>query len=156
MKVTKQDIGFVGIQFMLFLAFAYDVEFMGILFPVAIFWVGVFLFVSGALITVVAVMQLNMNLSPFPSPLPGAKFISNGLYKFVRHPIYTGLFLSFLGYAIISDSGYRIIISLLLLTFFYFKTQYEEMQLHLAFPEYETYKKRTNRFFPLRIFRPQQ
>lgn len=155
MKVTKQDIGFVGIQFMLFLAFAYDLEFMRILFPVAIFWLGVILFVSGALITVISVAQLNMNLSPFPSPLPGAKFIGNGLYKLVRHPIYTGLFLAFLGYAIISDSGYRIIISLLLFALFYFKTQYEEKQLHLAFPEYEKYKKRTNRFFPLGIFRKQ-
>lgn len=155
MKVTKQDIVFLGIQILLFLAFSYDLEFMRILFPVAIFWLGVILFVSGALVTMIAVAQLNMNLSPFPSPLLGAKFVGNGLYKFERHPIYSGLFLAFLGYAIISDSGYRILISLLLLAFFYFKTQYEEKRLHLAFPEYEIYRKRTSRFFPLRIFRKQ-
>lgn len=148
-KVTKQDIGFVGLQFLLFLAFAYDVESIKILFPEIAFWLGVFLFVSGALITVIAVVQLNMNLSPFPSPLPGAKFIGNGIYKFIRHPIYTGLFSAFLGYAIISDSGYRIIISMLLLLLFYFKSKYEEKQLNLVFPQYSEYRKTTGRFFPL-------
>lgn len=153
MKVSKQDIGFVLLQLMLFLAFAYDLESFKIVLPEALFWIGVFLFVSGALIIIVAVSQLNVNLSPFPSPLPGSKLIGKGAYKFIRHPIYTGIFSSFFGYAIISDSGYRILISLVLLLLFYFKTQYEEKQLRFVFPEYEEYKKQTGKFLPTQIFR---
>ncbi len=151
-KVTKHDVGFVGLQFILFLAYAYDVESIRFIFPVFIFWFGVFLFVIGVMITLIAVIQLNMNLSPFPSPLPGAKFIGSGVFKFVRHPIYTGLFMAFLGYAIISDSVYRIIISMILLILFYFKSQYEEKQLNIVFPQYAKYCETTGRFFPIQLF----
>ncbi len=152
MKITKKDFGFLGFQFILFLAFAYDLKSLRIIFPEIVFWLGVVFFLTGALFAVTAVLQLNRNLSPFPSPLPGAKFIGSGVYKFIRHPIYTGLFMAFLGYAIISDSGYRIIISLLLLLLFYFKSQYEETQLKKVFPQYEAYTKTTGRFFPIRLF----
>lgn len=121
---------------------------MTILFPAALFWFGVVIFVLGALITVVAVLQLNINLSPFPSPLPGSKLIENGVYKFVRHPIYTALILAFTGYAIISDSGYRLLISAVLFLLFYFKTRYEERRLIEKFPTYSEYKKQSGRFFP--------
>lgn len=102
----------------------------------------------GALITVVAVLQLNVHLSPFPSPLPGAKLIENGVYGFVRHPIYTGIILAFFGYALICDSGYRLLISAALFVLFYYKSVYEENRLIDVFPKYSEYKTRTGRFFP--------
>lgn len=148
MKIPFKDILFVLLQFLLFIAFTFDIESLKILFPVYLFWLGVGIFVLGAFIIVVAVMQLNVNLSPFPSPLPGAKLIETGVYKFVRHPIYTGLILAFFGYAFISDSGYKLVVAALLFLLFYFKTFYEEKQLLEKFPDYSEYKKRTGRFFP--------
>ncbi|WP_084426757.1 methyltransferase family protein [Aequorivita capsosiphonis] len=148
MKIPFKDIVFVLLQFLLFIAFTFDIESMTILFPPILFWFGVGIFVLGFVITVVAVLQLNVNLSPFPSPLPGAKLIETGVYKFVRHPIYTGLILAFFGYSIISDSGYRLLITTLLFLLFYFKTRYEEKQLIEKFPNYSEYKKRSGRFFP--------
>ncbi|WP_417266182.1 methyltransferase family protein [Brumimicrobium sp.] len=74
--------------------------------------------------------------------------IENGVYKFIRHPIYTGLILSFFGFAIISDSGYRILITAVLFLLFYFKTIYEEKRLIEKFPSYLEYKSRSGRFFP--------
>ncbi|MGO3184559.1 MAG: methyltransferase family protein [Aequorivita sp.] len=148
MKIPSKDILFVLLQFLLFIAFTFDIESMTILFPAFLFWFGVGFFVLGFVITVVAVLQLNVNLSPFPSPLPGAKLIETGVYKFVRHPIYTGLILAFFGYAFISDSGYKLVVAALLFLLFYFKTFYEEKQLLEKFPDYSEYKKRTGRFFP--------
>ncbi len=148
MKIPSKDIIFVALQFLLFIAFTFDVAFMTILFPVVLFWFGVIIFILGALIIIVAVLQLNIHLSPFPSPLPDSKLIQTGVYKFIRHPIYSGLILGFCGYAIISDSGYKLLITFLLFLLFYFKTVYEERLLAEKFSEYSEYKKRSGRFFP--------
>lgn len=121
---------------------------MRIVVPEILFWFGVAIFVIGALITVIAVLQLNINLSAFPSPLADSKLIEAGVFKLIRHPIYTGLILAFFGYAIVDDSGYKLLISLGLLLWFYFKTLYEERLLIEKFPEYLEYKKRSGRFFP--------
>lgn len=121
---------------------------MTIFVPEALFWFGVFIFILGAFIIVFAVLQLNINLSPFPSPLADSKLIETGVYKFIRHPIYAGLILAFFGYAIVDDSGYKLLISVGLLIWFYFKSRYEENLLIEKFPEYLEYKKRSGRFFP--------
>ncbi|SDX07868.1 Protein-S-isoprenylcysteine O-methyltransferase Ste14 [Aequorivita viscosa] len=136
------------LQFLLFIAFSFEIDSMAIIFPEVLFWFGVVIFVIGAFITITAALQLNFNLSPFPSPLPGSNLIENGVYKFIRHPIYTGLILSFFGFAIISDSGYRILITAVLFLLFYFKTIYEEKRLIEKFPRYLEYKSRSGRFFP--------
>ncbi len=136
------------LQFLLFIAFSFEIDSMAIIFPEVLFWFGVVIFVIGAFITITAALQLNFNLSPFPSPLPGSNLIENGVYKFIRHPIYTGLILSFFGFAIISDSGYRILITAVLFLLFYFKTIYEEKRLIEKFPNYLEYKSRSGRFFP--------
>lgn len=148
MKIPLKDILFVVLQFLLFIAFTFDFESMAIHFPAVLFWFGVAIFILGAFTTVIAVFQLNINLSPFPSPLPGAKLINIGVYKFIRHPIYSGLILAFFGYAIISDSGYRLLISTILFLLFYYKTLYEEKRLIEKFPTYKEYKNRSGRFFP--------
>lgn len=136
------------LQFGLFVAFAFEMDVLRIYFPVYIFWIGVVVLVLGALLTTTAVLQLNVHLSPFPSPLLGSKLKQSGAYKIARHPIYTGILMSFFGYALIVDSGYKMIIALLLALLFYFKSSYEEKRLLNFFPDYIEYKKRTGRFFP--------
>lgn len=148
MKIPLKDIIFVVVQILLIIAFTFEIESMKIIFPGLLFWLGVLLFILGALVTIVAVFYLNINLSPFPSPLPGAKLIETGMYRFARHPIYSGLTLAFFGYAIISDSGYKLFIATCLFLLFYFKSIYEEERLIEQFPNYSEYKNRTGRFFP--------
>lgn len=148
MKIPLKDILFVLFQFLLIIAFAFDFEVLSIIFPEVLFWIGLLFFISGAFITVVAVLHINIHLSPFPSPLPGAKLVETGIYKLVRHPIYTGLILAFYGYAVITDSGYRLLIATLLFVLFYIKSLYEEKRLIEKFPNYTEYKKRSGRFFP--------
>lgn len=148
MRIPFKDILFVLIQFGLFIAFFLEIEIVKIEFPEYLFWFGVVVLLMGALLTTTAVLQLNVHLSPFPSPLPGSKLIQNGAYKIARHPIYTGILMSFFGYALIVDSVYKLMIVALLFVLFYFKTIYEEKKLDNFFPEYSEYKKRTGRFFP--------
>lgn len=146
MRIPVLDILFVLLQLGLFVAFAFDVHACSIYFPVFIFWLGVILLVLGGFFTLVAALHLNVNLSPFPSPLPDSKLIVHGIYKKVRHPIYTGILMGFLGFSIIADSGYKLLITFLLFLLFYFKSKYEEKRLLLLFPEYEDYRKRSGRF----------
>ena len=148
MKIPFKDIIFVLLQFVLFIGFTFEVESMRIFFPDYLFWIGVGILVLGAFVTLWAVLQLNVHLSPFPSPLPGSKLIVAGAYKWARHPIYTGIILAFLGFAIIADSGYKLIVAGFLFLLFYFKSQYEEQRLLVMFPEYQEYKRKTGRFFP--------
>lgn len=148
MRNPITDILFVLLQFILFVAFVFDVGSLRIYFPEWLFWIGVVLLILGALTTLIAVLQLNLHLSPFPSPLPGSKLIVTGVYKFIRHPIYTGIITVFFGYAIIADSGYKLLVALILTVLFYFKSKYEEKRLIDLFPDYLEYKKKSGRFFP--------
>lgn len=148
MKIPPKDILFVLIQFSIFIVYTLDFESMRIIIPEALFWFGVVIFILGAILIVIAVLQLNINLSAFPSPLADSKLIETGVFKFIRHPIYSGLILAFFGYAIVDDSGYKLLISVGLLLWFYFKSLYEEKLLIEKFPEYLEYKKRSGRFFP--------
>lgn len=148
MRIPIKDILFVLIQFGLFVAFFLKVSLLQIEFPEYIFWFGILVLLFGALLTTTAVLQLNVHLSPFPSPLPGSKLIQSGAYKFARHPIYTGILMSFFGYALIVDSIYKVMIVVVLFVLFYLKTIYEEKKLIIFFPEYSEYKKRTGRFLP--------
>ena len=148
MNISTYDIGFVGVQLLLFASYVFDALPLVFLDTPTFFIVGLGVFLAGMLIGFVAVLQLNVHLSPFPSPLPGAKLITNGLFKYVRHPIYTGILLSGVGFAIISTSGYRLIITFLLYVLFHFKAKYEEQQLQQAFDSYSAYKRKTGRFLP--------
>lgn len=142
------DVIFVLLQLALFFAFIYDVNAWRIYFPEIAFWIAVVLLVLGAFITLTAVLQLNKNISPFPTPLAGSNLIQNGVYRYLRHPIYTGMTLGFLGFSIIADSGYKLLITILLFLLFYGKSIYEERRLTQVFHNYKAYKARTGRFFP--------
>lgn len=107
---------------------------------------GFILFGLSALFGIVALLQLNTKISPFPSPLTSSKLITNGAFRISRHPIYTALILSGFGYALFVASIYKILIALVLFLLFYFKSDYEEKLLGQKFPEYKNYKKRTRRF----------
>lgn len=152
MKIPFSDIIFVLAQFALIVIYFFEIQTLAVVFPEAIFWVGLALLIVGGFISLVAVLQLNIHLSPFPSPLPGSKLIDFGIFKFVRHPIYIGVFLGMFGFGILYDSGYKLIVSIMLLLLFYFKSRYEEKQLITMFPEYPEYAKQTGRFFP-KIFK---
>lgn len=107
--------------------------------------------VVGAVFIIWALLQQQLNLSVFPSPKETGRLITTGVYKLVRHPIYAGiLFLAF-GYAIYTQSFYKIIIAFILFVLFELKSSYEEQLLTEKFPAYAQYKLNTGKFFPFQI-----
>ncbi|HTO17432.1 MAG TPA: isoprenylcysteine carboxylmethyltransferase family protein [Edaphocola sp.] len=154
MQKSKKDLFFVSLQLLLFLALIPDLKELAILFPRFIYPIGIVLLISGVIIVLTALLQLNKNLSPFPTPKTGGHLIQTGLFHYVRHPIYSGIILSAFGLAFFSGSGSRLLVCFLLYVLFYFKSNYEELKLIQVYPEYIDYKKRTTKFFPkINVFR---
>lgn len=148
MKLQTADITFVLIQFVLFFLFIFDVSQLQLELPYIVTLVGLSIAILGGVIIGIALLQLNKNLSPFPSPKSGSQLIQSGLYKYIRHPIYTGILMLLSGYSFYVTSGYKLLITLLLLILFIFKSRYEENRLALVFKSYSEYKKTTGRFLP--------
>ena len=73
--------------------------------------------------------------------------INTGLHKYIRHPIYSGIFLAAIGIAFYTGSYWQFVISFILLILFYYKSKYEESLLIEKYQEYENYIKVTRRFF---------
>lgn len=139
---------YVALQILLFFAFLLDVNLFTFEIPLFLEFILVLIGIIGLGLIIIAFFQLNKNLSPFPTPKQYAGLLTRGVFKLIRHPIYTGiLFLAF-SIAVFQGSGYRLLISFLLLILFHFKTLYEEKKLAEKFPEYEIYKNNTGRFLP--------
>ena len=95
-----------------------------------------------------ALVQMGRILSPFPKPKKKAHLIRDGVFALMRHPIYTGIFLVALGLSLEGQSASRLLVALLILLFFYFKSRYEERNLRSFFSDYQAYASQTGRFFP--------
>ncbi|MDO8610700.1 MAG: isoprenylcysteine carboxylmethyltransferase family protein [bacterium] len=74
--------------------------------------------------------------------------ITTGIYKFVRHPIYSGLLISFIGCELLVQS-WLIILAWFAFIFIYVSSKREEKLLQFHFgKKYEEYIKSTKMFIP--------
>lgn len=137
---------FLGLQLLLFIAYLLPLSWGKIQLPEWLSYSGLVVFGFFLVFGIIALFQINTKLSPFPSPVVSAKLISNGVFKISRHPIYTSLVFSGFGYAIYLSSLFKVLITLIILILFYYKSVYEERLLSQKFSEYHDYKKRTRRF----------
>ncbi|MFD0976007.1 methyltransferase family protein [Salinimicrobium gaetbulicola] len=148
MPVPLKDKIYVLLQIVIFLAWLFDAENLFLEFPENLRWIALFVAGIGGILIVIAFIQLNTRLSPFPSPKKGSRLITSGAFTFARHPIYSGILMIAFGLSFWLGSGYKLIISLVLAGLFYAKSSYEEKRLQERFPEYGSYKAQTGRFFP--------
>lgn len=146
LKTPIKDYGFVVIQLLLFVAYILPLKLYEIQLPEWLRYSGLFVLSMALTLGIVATLQLNTKLSPFPSPVEDGKLITTGAFRISRHPIYTALLFSGFGYALYNLSLYQMLITGFLLLLFYYKSEYEETLLMRKFPEYNTYKKSTRRF----------
>ncbi len=91
---------------------------------------------------------LGPSLSVLPRPHRDAAFVSGGVYRRVRHPIYTGVILLAAAWALHRGSLLHVTLAVVIAGFFATKAVREEEWLLERFPEYEAYRKRTKRFVP--------
>lgn len=91
---------------------------------------------------------LGPSLSVLPRPHRDAAFVSDGVYRRVRHPIYTGVILLVAAWALYRGSLLHVTLVVAIAVFFAAKAVREEQWLLERFPEYDAYRKRTKWFVP--------
>jgi len=148
MRVPILDKILVGIQILILVAYIFKIDFF--YFEINIYFRYFYLLfvILFFLLILLSLIQLNKNLTAYPTPKQNAELIKKGVYKYVRHPIYSGIILIAFFYGLFAQSSWKIIISILLFFFFLIKSQYEEKQLEKKYNDYIEYKKHTSRFFP--------
>lgn len=92
--------------------------------------------------------NLGRSLTAMPIPKADGKLCTSGLYRFVRHPIYSFILLFCLGLSLQAGSLFKYVLTLLLTILFYYKSKFEERHLSQKYPEYEAYSHLVPRFIP--------
>lgn len=116
--------------------------------PGALGWVVRIVAVAGLAPMAVAAAALGRGLTAAPLPNPHAQLRTGGLYRLVRHPIYSGLLLSSLAWVVASGSLVALVAAALLVGLINVKARWEERRLAERFPAYPAYAAVTPRFLP--------
>ncbi len=111
-------------------------------------WLGVLMTLAGGLLIAWGFMSLGDALTPFPRPLADATLHRNGVYRYMRHPIYSGVMLASLGWALWWLSMAGLLCALLLGLFFDRKARREEAWLRRQYSNYADYARVVKKFIP--------
>jgi protein-S-isoprenylcysteine O-methyltransferase Ste14 len=110
--------------------------------------IGAVLFACGIALAVWARLHLGRNWGMPTSQRAEPELVISGPYRFVRHPIYTGLLTAMLGTALV-DNLLGLIVVAVLVAYFYYCGIAEERNLTATFPAaYPEYKSRTKMLIP--------
>ena len=104
--------------------------------------------VVGVAVMVLAATALGRGLTAAPLPNAHAQLRTGGLYRYVRHPIYSGLLLTMGSITLASGSLARLLALGLLVVLLAGKARWEEARLAERFEGYAAYAARTPRFAP--------
>lgn len=97
---------------------------------------------------VVGALDLGPALTPSPRPRAGSDLRTDGAYRHVRHPIYSGLLLAAGGRALSTGRPRHVVAAAALAVVLVAKTGLEERYLRERFADYAAYAARTPRLVP--------
>ena len=111
-------------------------------------WLGRAASAAGVVVMLLGSARLGRGLTASPVPNQAAQLRVDGLYAWVRHPIYSGLLLLAAGLVVVSGSLARLGVLLGLVVLLSAKARWEEARLAERFPDYPAYAARVPRFVP--------
>jgi protein-S-isoprenylcysteine O-methyltransferase Ste14 len=110
--------------------------------------VGVVLFAAGLCLAIWARIYLGRNWGMPMTQKREPELVTSGPYRFVRHPIYSGILLGFAGTALATNAYFAIVFAVCLVYFIY-SARVEEGIMSTAFPAtYLGYRERTKMLIP--------
>lgn len=105
--------------------------------------------VIGLAIAIAARTTLGSNWSSTIDIKQGHELITRGIYRHIRHPIYSGVLLMLLGTVLVFPSIPETVTFLVITGFFTYRIKREEALMTETFPkEYPEYMKKTKRLIP--------
>lgn len=116
--------------------------------PLLLGWVAAVLTALGVLFAIWARVRLGRNWSSVPAVKEGHELVTDGPYRYVRHPIYTGILLAALGYALTGTLFGFLILIIACILFFRRIGKEERIMLELFPDAYPAYQARTKRLIP--------
>lgn len=112
-------------------------------------YLGLILFLGGSIVRLAAAFELGHRFSGLVAIQPDHQLKTDGLYRHVRHPSYTGLLLAMVGWALVFRSTIALVLNVFLLFLLLKRMADEESFLEAHFgAEYRTYRQKTWRLFP--------
>ena len=112
-------------------------------------WLAVFITAAGVAIAFWARFHLGSNWSGVVTLKEGHELIRTGPYRAIRHPIYTGILIAFLGNAVLIGQVRGLIGLAIIWASFYIKARREESFLAQEFgPNFNEHTQHTGMFLP--------
>jgi protein-S-isoprenylcysteine O-methyltransferase Ste14 len=108
----------------------------------------VFIILSILLVLWAVIAMQKSKLRILPEPSVHAVLITNGPYRFIRHPMYTAILLASIGLLVLQFTWIRLAIAIALAIVLLVKLFWEEQMLSRKFEMYEQYTKSTYRLIP--------
>lgn len=93
-------------------------------------------------------VDLGRNLTPLPYPVESGELVRSGIYSFVRHPLYSGVILAALSWAVFQLSLSHLLGTIALFLFFDAKANREENWLLEKYPDYADYRQQVKKLLP--------
>ena len=156
-KEKREEGNYVSFIVLIFLAnpflLVFAIEEHNILFDTRLdflSWIGLFVYLLAAIVVVMSRVNLGKQGTGTLVVREEHELITTGLYKFLRHPMYSGSLLGVIGFAFVTQS---IFISLITFVIYFWifneRLKYEEKLLEGTFgEEYKKYKESSYRLIP--------
>lgn len=110
--------------------------------------IGVILCVAGIGLAIWARRYLGRNWSGYPTMKVDHELVTSGPYRYVRHPIYTGMLTALLGSSLVVGPAW-LIAFIIFCVVFVWRIRVEERYMMKLFPDqYPAYKARTKALIP--------
>jgi protein-S-isoprenylcysteine O-methyltransferase Ste14 len=102
----------------------------------------------GLVILGLSFLALGRSLTAHPIPAKKGELVTDGLYRFARHPIYTGVLA--IGLAMTLSGGLfpHLLFFIALVILLNYKASFEEQLLRARYLDYASYAEKTGRFLP--------
>ena len=106
------------------------------------------LVLAGVVILGLSFLALGKSLTAHPIPAKQGVLVTDGLYKFARHPIYTGVLALGAGMTLAGGLFPHILFFVALVILLNYKASFEEQLLRARYEGYASYAVKTGRFLP--------